>query len=93
MILHVLVHVQMYLTVQVSIFGRRMWKTLSYSDKLVLIINGIINTLLIEKENANVWYAITVNVSMSMTHNNELEILVDVWSNMLEFAVFEKKLA
>ena len=93
MILHVLVHVQMYLTVQVLIFGRRMWKTWSYSDKLVLIINGIINTLLIEKENANVWYAITVNVSMSMTHNNESELLVDVWSNMLEFADFEKKLA
>ena len=93
MILHVLVHVQMYLTVQVSIFGRRMWKTWSYSDKLVLIINGIINTLLIEKENANVWYAITVNVSMSMTHNNDSELLVDVWSNMLEFADFEKKLA
>lgn len=70
-----------------------MWKTWSYSDKLVLIINGIINTLLIEKENANVWYAITVNVSMSMTHNNESELLVDVWSNMLEFADFEKKLA
>ena len=70
-----------------------MWKTWSYSDKLVLVINGIINTLLIEKENATVWYAITVNVSMSMTHNNDSELLVDVWSNMLEFADFEKKLA